>query len=47
VRTLLESLADQVAAIDLVSKVPHLEENPAFRRENGFASLEVTMTTRP
>jgi cytochrome P450 len=47
VRTLLESLADRVAAIDLVSEVPHLEENPAFRRENGYASLEVTMTTRP
>lgn len=47
VRTLLELLAKRVTAIDLVSTVPHLEENPAFRRENGFASLEVTMTTRP
>ncbi len=47
VRTLLELLAEKVSAIELVSKVPHLEENPAFRRENGFASLEVTMTARP
>ena len=44
VRTLLELLAEKVSAIELVSKVPHLEENPGFRRENGFASLEVTMT---
>ena len=47
VRTLLELLAEKVSAIELVSKVPHLEENPGFRRENGFASLEVTMTARP
>jgi cytochrome P450 len=41
VRTLLETLVEQVDAIEIISSNPHLEENPAYQRENGFDSLMV------
>lgn len=39
VRTLLEVLIERVDRIEILSAEPHVETNPAYRRENGFQSL--------
>lgn len=46
VRSLLEALVAKVAKIEILESTPHVENNPAYSRENGFDRLKVVIHPR-
>jgi len=44
VRTLLKTLGERVARIELIEAVDHVEEESAYARSNGYESLKVKLT---
>jgi cytochrome P450 len=46
IKTLLQGLADRVAAIEILAAEPNLEENPRYARAIGFKSLQSRLRGR-
>lgn len=45
-KSLLQDLADRVAAVEILAAEPNLERNPSYERAIGFKSLRVRLTRR-
>lgn len=46
IKTLLQTLCDSVAGLELISAEPHMEKEAAYQRSNGYNSLTVRFNAR-